>query len=123
MKIMRKGWLNDKKISLGAVIQEFRRRYPMCDSAKLNGQTMRMVLAGDLMLVKMGGRQVYELWNRRDVSARLQGWNLRVATQCHPIPPLPGEKDRNTEVLGLAKQLLITQHLGLVGDGSPRKFG
>lgn len=119
---MRKGWLDTAKVAMGAVLQEFKTRYPMCNHEKLNISTMRQVLAGELVPVKMGGRQVYELWPRQAIQERLKAWNLRVAVVCHPIPPLPGKQDRTIEVLGLAKQLLITEHLDLVGDGSPRKF-
>jgi len=112
---------DDEGVALRDVYFEFKKRFPMCDHAKLNGRAMRFILAGLWVPVKMGGRQVYEVWVREDFLRKSEAWNERVTSNCLEIPPLPGKEDRNTEVLRLARELLIREHLTLAGD-IPRKF-
>jgi len=118
---MRKGWLDPEKASLIEVAYEFKRRYPLCCSEKLNGQMMRRVLAGDWAIVKMGGRQKYEFWKKVDVTCMLKKWNGRVAAQCRVIPPLPLKGDPWAEERALAEEFCIMDVLTPVST-EPRKF-
>lgn len=117
---MRKGWLDPEKATLAAAIAEFKRRYPLCCHEKLNGQTMRRVLAGELAIVKMGGRQSYELWAKVDVACSLKKWNNRVAAACCVIPPLPCKSELK-EAQDLAVAYNINDVLTPVSV-EPRKF-
>lgn len=117
---MRKGWLDPEQASLQEVYREFKVRFPFLCTDKMNGHNWRQLLAGDLVPVKMGGRQVFELWPRSAICEHLKRWNERVAVECHPIPPIKKPGDL-TELKALAARLHITEHLDLAGDG-PRKF-
>jgi hypothetical protein len=114
-------WLDSQEVNLSIVYFEFKKRFPMCDHSKLNGWAMRMMVAGRWVPVKMGSRQVYEIWVKEDFLRKAEAWNERVTSNCLEIPSLPGVEDRNTEVLRIARELSIKEHLTLVGD-VPRKF-
>jgi hypothetical protein len=117
---MRKGWLDTRRATLQEVFFEFKRRFPFIAADKMTGQLWRQVLAGDLIPIKMGGRQMFELWPRADVSQHLKEWNVRVATECRVIPPVKNPEDKE-ELKKLADSLNIAEPLVLAGDG-PRKF-
>ncbi len=117
---MRKGWLDPNRATLTEAFSEFRRRFPLLSIEKLNGSMMRQALAGDLIPVKMGGRQMFELWPREAVREHLKRWNLMVAAECQSIPPMKDPGDPK-EMAALMDRLNIQGEIVLAGDG-PRKF-
>lgn len=117
---MRKGWLDPNKATLQEVFFEFKKRFPFLSTEKMNGFQWRQVLAGELVPIKMGGRQVFELWSRSAVQMHLKKWNNRVAVECKPIPPIK-EPQNETEILALAASLNVKERLDMAGD-RPRQF-
>lgn len=83
-----KDWLNINKIDLQAVVMTFLAQYPLVDQSKLNGETMRKILAGELFIVRAGKREKFELWPRHAIGTYLKRWNERVSTPFEIVKPI-----------------------------------
>jgi hypothetical protein len=103
--LRRKEWLDVNRVPLQNVVMTFLSLYPLVDQSKLNGETMRRILAGELHIVKAGKRDKFELWPGKDFLPRLRVWNSKVTFPYVPIPPLEerGGKtmDELREILGV----------------------
>jgi hypothetical protein len=110
-------WMDMERVALRDVLFAFRSYFPVVDCSKLNGFQMRSVLAGELVVIKMGGRDRYELWPGKNFKSRLRKWNKHVAIPCVHIPALNGGGTKEKQ----AKQYGIEDMIELVGDG-PRVF-
>ena len=105
-------WLDTTKTSLSLIVGTFLSDYPLVDHSKLNGHTMRRVLAGELQIVKMGGRDKFELWPNKNFGTRLKTWNKRVTTPCVRIPPI---RPPNPEkIISMRKEMRIKEILEYV---------
>jgi hypothetical protein len=117
----RKLWLDPNEIPLTYVVLTFLSEYPLIDQSKLNGQTMRAILAGDLHIVKMGRTQKFELWDNHQFGLRLKAWNNKQtpANKSKRIPPIrPLSPDKVEKMKEVFK---ITDFLELVSL-TPREF-
>lgn len=118
MSYLRKAWLDDDYLGNprlafdGNAVLAFREFYPMLVIERMQMIWMRQILAGDWVPIKLGGRQMYEVWRRDDVRNYLKEWNKRVARKNTVIPPLPLGRSQD-EILALADELVITQQLDL----------